>query len=136
VQVGTTDLWVQFGPGVPPLVYDLSVHRDVRRFERTLDELVQTEVPLEIDPATAHVVADSVERHLAVGEALVVDPCDDCRTDEGVSASVRNPALATLGTAPDGAVAVVARAPGRTWLTIRYGRTVIASELVVSAGRR
>lgn len=43
--IGTTDLVVQFGPGVPPLVYEITVHRDLSDLVRRIDAIVEGEPP-------------------------------------------------------------------------------------------
>lgn len=43
--IGTTDLVVQFGPGVPPMIYEITVHRDLSDLVRRIDAIVEGEPP-------------------------------------------------------------------------------------------
>jgi pilus assembly protein CpaC len=68
--IGTTDLVVQFGPGVPPLVYEITVHRDLSDLVRRIDSIVEGEPP----------------RVYPLGERIVVEgPVDDLDTLEQVA---------------------------------------------------
>jgi pilus assembly protein CpaC len=68
--IGTTDLVVQFGPGVPPLVYEITVHRDLSDLVRRIDSIVEGEPP----------------RVYPLGERIVVEGAvDDLDTLEQVS---------------------------------------------------
>jgi pilus assembly protein CpaC len=70
VSIGTTDLVVQFGPGVPPLVYEITVHRDLSDLVRRIDSIVEGEPP----------------RVYPLGERIVVEgPVDDLDTLEQVA---------------------------------------------------
>ncbi|MEQ1564972.1 MAG: pilus assembly protein N-terminal domain-containing protein [Myxococcota bacterium] len=70
LSIGTTDLVVQFGPGVPPLVYEITVHRDLSDLVRRIDSIVEGEPP----------------RVYPLGERIVVEgPVDDLDTLEQVS---------------------------------------------------
>lgn len=68
--IGTTDLVVQFGPGVPPLVYEITVHRDLSDLVRRIDSIVEGEPP----------------RVYPLGERIVVEGAvDDLDTLEQVA---------------------------------------------------
>jgi len=68
--IGTTDLIVQFGPGVQPLVYEITVHRDLSDLIRRIDSIVEGEPP----------------RVYPLGERIVVEgPVDDLDTLEQVA---------------------------------------------------
>jgi len=70
VAIGTTDLVVQFGPGVPPLSYEITVHRDLSDLIRRIDSIVEGEPP----------------RVYPLGERIVVEgPVDDLDTLEQVA---------------------------------------------------
>lgn len=43
--IGTTDLLVNFGPGVPPMTYEVTVHRDLTELVRRIDSIVEGEAP-------------------------------------------------------------------------------------------
>lgn len=43
--VGSTDLVIQQGPGVPPLIYEITVHQDLSDLVRRIDSLVEGEPP-------------------------------------------------------------------------------------------
>ena len=43
--IGTTDLIIQFGPGIPPLIYEVTVHRDLSDLVRRIDSIVEGEPP-------------------------------------------------------------------------------------------
>jgi len=43
--IGTTDLVIQFGPGIPPLIYEVTVHRDLSDLVRRIDSIVEGEPP-------------------------------------------------------------------------------------------
>jgi pilus assembly protein CpaC len=45
IAIGTTDLVVQFGPGVPPMIYEVTVHRDLSELVRRVDSIVEGEAP-------------------------------------------------------------------------------------------
>ena len=45
IAIGTTDLVVQFGPGVPPMIYEVTVHRDLSELVRRVDSIVGGEAP-------------------------------------------------------------------------------------------
>jgi pilus assembly protein CpaC len=45
LSIGTTDLVVQFGPGIPPMIYELTVHRDLSDLIRRIDAIVEGEPP-------------------------------------------------------------------------------------------
>jgi len=68
--IGTTDLIVQFGPGVQPLIYEITVHRDLSDLIRRIDSIVEGEPP----------------RVYPLGERIVVEgPVDDLDTLEQVA---------------------------------------------------
>lgn len=68
--IGTTDLIVQFGPGVPPLIYEITVHRDLSDLVRRIDSIVEGEPP----------------RVYPLGERIVVEGAvDDLDTLEQVA---------------------------------------------------
>ncbi len=70
VNIGTTDLVVQFGPGVPPLIYEVTVHRDLSDLIRRIDSIVEGEPP----------------RVYPLGERIVVEGAvDDLDTLEQVA---------------------------------------------------
>jgi len=70
VSIGTTDLVVQFGPGVPPLIYEVTVHRDLSDLIRRIDSIVEGEPP----------------RVYPLGERIVVEGAvDDLDTLEQVA---------------------------------------------------
>ncbi len=72
--IGTTDLIVQFGPGVPPMIYEITVHRDLSGLVRRIDSIVEGEPP----------------RVYPLGERIVVEgPVDDLDTLEQVSLVAR-----------------------------------------------
>ncbi len=43
--IGTTDLVIQFGPGIKPLIYEVTVHRDLSDLVRRIDSIVEGEPP-------------------------------------------------------------------------------------------
>ena len=43
--IGTTDLIVQYGPGIPEMRYEVTVHRDLTELIRRIDSLVEGEAP-------------------------------------------------------------------------------------------
>lgn len=45
LSIGTTDLVVQFGAGVPPMRYEITVHRDISDLVRRVDSIVEGEPP-------------------------------------------------------------------------------------------
>ncbi|MCB9684454.1 MAG: pilus assembly protein N-terminal domain-containing protein [Alphaproteobacteria bacterium] len=68
--IGTTDLVVQFGPGVAPLIYEITVHRDLSDLVRRIDSIVEGEPP----------------RVYPLGERIVVEgSVDDLDTLEQVA---------------------------------------------------
>jgi pilus assembly protein CpaC len=68
--IGTTDLIVQFGPGQQPLIYEITVHRDLSDLIRRIDSIVEGEPP----------------RVYPLGERIVVEgPVDDLDTLEQVA---------------------------------------------------
>jgi pilus assembly protein CpaC len=68
--IGTTDLVVQFGPGVPPMIYEITVHRDLSDLVRRIDSIVEGEPP----------------RVYPLGERIVIEgPVDDLDTLEQVA---------------------------------------------------
>ncbi len=68
--IGTTDLIVQFGPGIPPMIYELTVHRDMSDLIRRIDAVVEGEPP----------------RVYPLGERIVVEgEVDDLDTLEKVA---------------------------------------------------
>ena len=68
--IGTTDLIVQFGKGVPPMIYELTVSRDLSDLVRRIDSIVEGEPP----------------RVYPLGERVVVEgPVDDLDTLEQVA---------------------------------------------------
>jgi len=74
VSIGTTDLVVQFGPGVPPLIYEVTVSRDLSDLIRRIDSIVEGEPP----------------RVYPLGERIVVEGAvDDLDTLEQVALVAR-----------------------------------------------
>lgn len=72
--IGTTDLIVQFGPGQQPLIYEITVHRDLSDLIRRIDSIVEGEPP----------------RVYPLGERIVVEgPVDDLDTLEQVALVAR-----------------------------------------------
>jgi pilus assembly protein CpaC len=70
VSIGTTDLVVQFGPGIQPLIYEVTVHRDLSDLIRRIDSIVEGEPP----------------RVYPLGERIVVEgTVDDLDTLEQVA---------------------------------------------------
>lgn len=68
--IGTTDLVVQFGPGVPPTIYEVTVSRDLSDIVRRIDSIVEGEPP----------------RVYPLGERIVVEGAvDDLDTLEQVA---------------------------------------------------
>jgi pilus assembly protein CpaC len=68
--IGTTDLIVQFGAGIPPMIYELTVHRDMSDLIRRIDAVVEGEPP----------------RVYPLGERIVVEgEVDDLDTLEKVA---------------------------------------------------
>jgi len=57
VAIGTTDLIVQFGSGVPPMIYEVTVHRDLSELVRRVDSIVEGEAP-RIYPLEERIVVD------------------------------------------------------------------------------
>lgn len=45
LSIGTTDLVLQFGAGVPPVTYEITVHRDISDLIRRIDSIVEGEAP-------------------------------------------------------------------------------------------
>lgn len=45
LSIGTTDLVVQFADGVPPMIYEITVHRDMSDLVRRIDSIVEGEPP-------------------------------------------------------------------------------------------
>ncbi|MEZ4318000.1 MAG: pilus assembly protein N-terminal domain-containing protein [Myxococcota bacterium] len=83
VAIGTTDLVVQFGPGIPPMIYEVTVHRDLSELVRRVDSIVEGEAP----------------RVYPLEERIVVDgPVDDLDTLEKVAlvASIYDPNFVNL----------------------------------------
>lgn len=74
VSIGTTDLVVQYGPGVLPTIYEITVHRDLSDLVRRIDSIVEGEPP----------------RVYPLGERIVVEgPVDDLDTLEQVALVAR-----------------------------------------------
>ncbi|MCB9671167.1 MAG: pilus assembly protein N-terminal domain-containing protein [Alphaproteobacteria bacterium] len=72
--IGTTDLLVNFGPGVPPMTYEVTVHRDLTELVRRIDSIVEGEAP----------------RVYPLEERIVVEgPVDDLDTLEQVALVAR-----------------------------------------------
>lgn len=72
--IGTTDLIVQFGSGVPPMIYEITVHRDLSDLVRRIDSIVEGEPP----------------RVYPLGERVVVEGAvDDLDTLEQVALVAR-----------------------------------------------
>ena len=72
--IGTTDLIVQFGPGIPPMIYELTVHRDMSDLIRRIDAIVEGEPP----------------RVYPLGERIVIEgDVDDLDTLEQVALVAR-----------------------------------------------
>ena len=72
--IGTTDLIVQFGAGVQPQIYELTVHRDLSDLVRRIDSIVEGEPP----------------RVYPLGERIVIEgPVDDLDTLEQVALVAR-----------------------------------------------
>ncbi|MBX2798436.1 MAG: pilus assembly protein N-terminal domain-containing protein [Myxococcales bacterium] len=72
--IGTTDLIVQFGSGVPPMIYEITVHRDLSDLVRRIDSIVEGEPP----------------RVYPLGERVVIEgPVDDLDTLEQVALVAR-----------------------------------------------
>ncbi len=72
--IGTTDLIVQFGRGVPPMIYEITVHRDLSDLVRRIDSIVEGEPP----------------RVYPLGERVVIEgPVDDLDTLEQVALVAR-----------------------------------------------
>ncbi len=72
--IGTTDLVVQFGPGVAPLIYEITVSRDMSDLIRRIDSIVEGEPP----------------RVYPLGERIVIEgPVDDLDTLEQVALVAR-----------------------------------------------
>lgn len=72
--IGTTDLVVQFGPGVAPLIYEITVSRDMSDLVRRIDSIVEGEPP----------------RVYPLGERIVIEgPVDDLDTLEQVALVAR-----------------------------------------------
>lgn len=72
--IGTTDLVVQFGPGVPPMIYEITVHRDLSDLVRRIDSIVEGEPP----------------RVYPLGERIVIEgSVDDLDTLEQVALVAR-----------------------------------------------
>jgi pilus assembly protein CpaC len=72
--IGTTDLLVNFGPGVPPMTYEVTVHRDLTELTRRIDSIVEGEAP----------------RVYPLEERIVVEgPVDDLDTLEQVALVAR-----------------------------------------------
>jgi pilus assembly protein CpaC len=70
VNIGTTDLIVQFGPGEKPYIYEITVHRDLSDLIRRIDSIVEGEPP----------------RVYPLGERIVVEGAvDDLDTLEQVA---------------------------------------------------
>jgi pilus assembly protein CpaC len=70
IAIGTTDLVVQFGPGIPPMIYEVTVHRDLSELVRRVDSIVEGEAP----------------RVYPLEERIVVEgPVDDLDTLEKVA---------------------------------------------------
>lgn len=70
VKIGTTDLVVQYGPGVPAETYEITVHRDLSDLVRRIDSIVEGEPP----------------RVYPLGERIVVEgEVDDLDTLEQVA---------------------------------------------------
>jgi pilus assembly protein CpaC len=74
VSIGTTDLVVQYGPGVLPTIYEITVHRDLSDLVRRIDSIVEGEPP----------------RVYPLGDRIVVEgPVDDLDTLEQVALVTR-----------------------------------------------
>ncbi|MFT4626717.1 MAG: pilus assembly protein CpaC [Myxococcota bacterium] len=74
IAIGTTDLIVQFGPGIPPMIYELTVHRDMSDLIRRIDAIVEGEPP----------------RVFPLGERIVIEgEVDDLDTLEQVALVAR-----------------------------------------------
>ncbi len=72
--IGTTDLIVQFGAGVPPMIYEITVHRDLSDLVRRIDSIVEGEPP----------------RVYPLGERIVIEgDVDDLDTLEQVALVAR-----------------------------------------------
>jgi pilus assembly protein CpaC len=81
--IGTTDLIVQFGRGIPPMIYELTVHRDLSDLIRRIDAIVEGEAP----------------RVFPLGERIVIEGIvDDLDTLEQVDlvASIYDPEFVNL----------------------------------------
>ena len=78
VSIGTTDLIVQFGRGVPPMIYELTVHRDLSDLIRRIDAIVEGEAP-RVFPLGERIVIEGVVDDLDTLEqvalvAAIFDP--------------------------------------------------------------
>ena len=83
IAIGTTDLIVQFGSGLPPMIYELTVHRDLSDLIRRIDAIVEGEAP----------------RVFPLGERIVIEGIvDDLDTLEQVDlvASIYDPEFVNL----------------------------------------
>jgi pilus assembly protein CpaC len=78
ISIGTTDLIVQFGRGVPPMIYELTVHRDLSDLIRRIDSIVEGEAP-RVFPLGERIVIEGVVDDLDTLEqvalvAAIFDP--------------------------------------------------------------
>jgi pilus assembly protein CpaC len=58
-QIGTTDLVIQFPGDVPPMIYEVTVHRDLSDLVRRIDALVEGEPP-RVYPLNNRIVCEGV----------------------------------------------------------------------------
>lgn len=45
INIGTTDLIIQYGGGIPPMIFEITVHRDLSDLIRRIDQIVEGEPP-------------------------------------------------------------------------------------------
>lgn len=69
--IGSTDLVVQFGPGVPPMIYEVTVHRDLGDLVRRIDAIVEGEPP-RVYPLGERVVVDGSVQDLDTLEQVAM----------------------------------------------------------------
>ena len=58
-RVGSTDLVVQLGPGTEPIIYEITVHRDLSEMVRRIDAVVDGSTP-EVSPLADRLVIEGV----------------------------------------------------------------------------
>jgi pilus assembly protein CpaC len=71
ISIGTTDLVIQFGPGIPPLIYEVTVHRDLSDLVRRIDSIVEGEPP-RVYPLQERIVVEGAVQDLDTLEQVAL----------------------------------------------------------------